>query len=150
MDRLSRFDRGPSETAGPRSTSLGACDFLTPPCSLWPESSEDQLPIIIAGVLRLRATSPLLSNRPARRFAQDDGFVEGSKNIWSSAKNTKRSKKSQALGMTKFKIGLGPWGWLFGWRVLESGCDREGTVGPSTARRDRSATLRYGSVRLSA
>jgi hypothetical protein len=58
--------------------------------------------------------NPLLSNRPARRFApaarstarrdrrgrQDDGFVEGLKNIWSSAKNTKRSKKSQALRMT--------------------------------------------------
>ena len=77
--------------------------------SLWPESLEEHLPINIAGVLRLRAVSPVLSDRSARRFAQDDDSVVGIKNIGSSAKNTKRSKKSQALGMTKGGV-VHPWG----------------------------------------
>jgi hypothetical protein len=49
----------------------------------------------------------VLSDRSARRFAptasrgrQDDDSVVGIKNIGSSAKNTKRLKKSQALRMT--------------------------------------------------
>jgi hypothetical protein len=71
---------------------------------LWLESSEEHLPTSIAGVLRLRAISRPLCNRSARRFAQDDGFVGGEKDPVSYAENTKRSKKSQALGMTK---GLG-------------------------------------------
>ncbi len=41
----------------------------------WPESSEERRPTNILGVLRLRAQKPLLSDRSARRFAQDDGFV---------------------------------------------------------------------------
>jgi hypothetical protein len=53
-----------------------------------------------AEVLRLRATSAVSRNESARRFAQDDDSVVGIKNIGSSAKNTKRSKKSQALRMT--------------------------------------------------
>jgi hypothetical protein len=53
--------------------------------------------ISIAGVLRLRAVGPVLSDPSARRFAQDDDSVVGIKNIGSSAKNTKRSKGSQAL-----------------------------------------------------
>ena len=56
--------------------------------------------ISIAGVLRLRATSAASRDRSVRRFAQDDDSVVGIKNIGSSAKNTKRSKKSQALMMT--------------------------------------------------
>jgi hypothetical protein len=56
--------------------------------------------ISAAEVLRLRATSAVLGNRSARRFAQDDDSVVGIKNIGSPAKNTKRSKKSQALRMT--------------------------------------------------
>ena len=47
----------------------------------WPESSEEHRPIIILGVLRLRARNPLLSSRSARRFAQDDGLVGVLKNI---------------------------------------------------------------------
>jgi hypothetical protein len=41
------------------------------------ESLEEHLPAIIAGVLRLRATSHPLCDRSSRRFAQDDGFVWG-------------------------------------------------------------------------
>src|SRR5580704_5191406 len=52
------------------------------------------------GVLRLRAISRPLCDRSVRRFAQDDGFVGGEKHPVSYAENTKRSKKSQALGMT--------------------------------------------------
>jgi hypothetical protein len=41
----------------------------------WPEGCDEHLPIIILGVLRLRARNPLLRDRSARRFAQDDGSV---------------------------------------------------------------------------
>jgi hypothetical protein len=37
------------------------------------------LPISIAGVLRLRAIKPIVCDRSAKRFAQDDGFVGGLK-----------------------------------------------------------------------
>jgi hypothetical protein len=80
-----------------RGATVGGCDFFN---FLWPESCEEHLLISIAGVLRLRAVSPVLSDRSARRFAQDDDSVVGIENIGSSAKNTKRSKKSQALRMT--------------------------------------------------
>src|SRR5580658_3570190 len=60
------------------------CDFFN---FLWPESCEEHLPISIAGVLRLRAVSPVLSDRSARRFAQDDDSVVGIKNIGSSSKH---------------------------------------------------------------
>jgi hypothetical protein len=39
---------------------------------------------------------PFLCDRYARRFAQDDGFVEGLKTFDWCAKNPGRSKKSQA------------------------------------------------------
>ena len=52
---------------------LRCYDFLC----LWPESSEQHLPMVVAGVLRLRAIKPSLDDRSAGRFAQDDGFVEG-------------------------------------------------------------------------
>src|SRR5580704_9288106 len=81
--------------------TLGACDFFDLACSLWLESWEEHLPTSIAGVLRLRAISRPLCDRSARRFAQDDGFVGGEKHPVGYAENTKRSKKSQALGMTK-------------------------------------------------
>src|ERR1700722_15373160 len=45
--------------------------------SLRPESSQEHLPISIAGVLRLRAIKPSVCDRSAKRFAQDDGFVGG-------------------------------------------------------------------------
>jgi hypothetical protein len=60
-----------------------------------PESPQEHLSTSIAEVLRLRAFKPSVCDRPAKRFAQDDGFVGG------FAENTKRSKKSRALGMTK-------------------------------------------------
>src|SRR6202035_2598124 len=99
-------------TADPSAT-FGACDFFDLACSLWLESSEEHLPTSIAGgpsagsgqALRLRAISRPLCDRSARRFAQDDGFVGGEKHPVSYAENTKRSKKSQALGMTR-----GGWG----------------------------------------
>src|SRR3984957_19167753 len=97
-----------------RFAPVGACDFFDLACSLWLESSEEHLPTSIAGVpsagsgqaLRLRAISRPLCDRSARRFAQDDGFVGGEKHPVSYAENTKRSKKSQALGMTKERAGF--------------------------------------------
>jgi hypothetical protein len=44
---------------------------------LWLESLEQHLITVVAGVLRLRATSRPLCDRSAWRFAQDDGFVGG-------------------------------------------------------------------------
>jgi hypothetical protein len=66
----------------------------------WLKSFEEHLPIIIAGVLRLRAIRRPLCDRSARRFAQDDGFVGGEKLSVSCIENTKDQKKSQALRMT--------------------------------------------------
>ena len=69
----------------------GGCDFFNFPDSLWPESSEEHLPASIAGVLRLRAINPLLCDRSAGRFAQDDAFPEGTKQHlvgWGSADAT--------------------------------------------------------------
>src|ERR1700733_9038306 len=54
-----------------------------------------------AGVLRLRAINSLICDRSARRFAQDDAFLKGIEKRLVGSKNTGRSKKSQALGMTK-------------------------------------------------
>ena len=51
------------------------------------------MPISIAGVLLLRAVSPVLSDRSARRFAQDDDSVVGIKNIGSSAKKHEKIEK---------------------------------------------------------
>src|ERR1700720_3826266 len=110
------FPRKVRGTADP-SASLGACDFFDLACSLWLESSEEHLPTSIAGVLRLRAISRALCDRSARRFAQDDGFVGGEKHPVSYAENTKRSKKSQALGMTKERAKL-PWRSVAGQRAF--------------------------------
>jgi hypothetical protein len=63
----------------------------------WLKAPDSMGKISAAEVLRLRATSAVLGNRSVRRFAQDDDSVAGIKTIGSSAKNTKRSKKSQAL-----------------------------------------------------
>jgi hypothetical protein len=57
--------------------SLRVCDFFIFRCSLRVESSQEHLPTSIAGVLRLRAIKPSVCDRSAKRFAQDDGFVEG-------------------------------------------------------------------------
>src|SRR5271154_3164987 len=73
--------------------SLRACDFFDLACSSWPESFEDHLPTSIAGVLRLRAISRPLCNRSARRFAQDDGFVGGSRNIRLVVQKTRKIEK---------------------------------------------------------
>jgi hypothetical protein len=90
--------RGPSTPRHKRCVprSIGKAlrsEAVTFLISSWPESCEEHVPISIAGVLRLRAVSPVLSDPSARRFAQDDDSVVGIKNIGSSAKNTKRSKK---------------------------------------------------------
>jgi len=61
------------------------------------ESSREHLPTRIAEVLRLRAMSPSVWNRSARRCAQDDGFVEEVEHICLVCDNTERPKKSQAL-----------------------------------------------------
>jgi hypothetical protein len=53
----------------------------------------------IVGVLRLRAIHPLLGDRFARRFAQDDGLVGGLKTFRLSGPKQKL-KKSQPLRMT--------------------------------------------------
>src|ERR1700722_15186314 len=86
---ISRKVRG---TADPSAT-LGGCDFLISLCSLWPESSEEHLPASIVGVLRLRAINPLLCDRSARRFAQDDDFVEGTEKHLVGCKKRERTEK---------------------------------------------------------
>ena len=59
----------------------------------WPESSKEHRRTSILGVLRLRAKNPLLSDRSARRFAQDDGVVGVLKNLpVECAKNSKIKK----------------------------------------------------------
>jgi hypothetical protein len=68
----------------------------------WPESSEEDGPTRIPGVLRLRATDPLLSDRSARRFAptahrgrQDDGLLGILERVWLGVLKTPKLKKSQ-------------------------------------------------------
>src|SRR5580658_10211619 len=94
------FQDEPAEPQIPR-LRLEAVTFKFP-CSLWPENPEEHLPTSIAGVLRLRAINPLLCDRSARRFAQDDAFFEGTEKYLVGCKNAKGSKKSQALRMTVF------------------------------------------------
>jgi hypothetical protein len=66
-------------------------------CTLRPESSEEHLPTIIAGVLRLRAVKPFVCDRSAKRFAQDDGFVGGLKYSWLDVQKTRKDRKSHRL-----------------------------------------------------
>ena len=61
----------------------------------WPENPEAHVPTSILGVLRLRAINPLLSDRSARRFAQDDGFVVSFEKIVVGCVRMQGSKKSQ-------------------------------------------------------
>src|SRR6202012_2824723 len=80
-------------TESRRSTPLGGCDFFNPVAGKLRRASANK---------HRRGPSPqrcksCVKHRSARRFAQDDDSVVGIKNIGSSAKNTKRSKKSQAL-----------------------------------------------------
>jgi hypothetical protein len=80
-------------------------------CSLRPESSQEHLPTSIAGVLRLRAIKPLFAIDLRSASLRMTDLLGGLKYSWLDAENTKRSKKSQALGMTKegaafpFEIG---------------------------------------------
>ena len=76
---------------------VGVCDFFDFFQVLWPESCEEHRPTTILGVLRLRARNPLLSDRSARRFAQDDGPVGVLRNLLVGCVKTKKSKKSQPL-----------------------------------------------------
>src|SRR3984885_15361656 len=70
------MDRKKQQVPRLRFASVGGCDFFN---FLWPESCEEHLPVSIAGVLRLRAVSPVLSDRSSWRFAQDDDSVVGQK-----------------------------------------------------------------------
>src|ERR1700684_3231345 len=105
-----RFHVHPVAGTGRRSESL----TFKFPCSLWPESSEEHLRTSIAGVPS--ATFGTGFSTPRHKtlcYAIDlrgaslrmTPFWRGLKNIWSGAKNAKRSKKSQALGMTKGRVG---------------------------------------------
>jgi hypothetical protein len=79
------------------------------------------LPTSIAGVLRLRAIKLSVYDRSAKRFAQDDGFVGGlERQLVGYAENTKRSKKSQALLMTKRRAGVSIRNWLEGSQVSKA------------------------------
>ena len=55
--------------------TIRVCDFFIFRFSLRPESPQEHLPTSIAGVLRLRAMKPSVSDRSAKRSAQDDDFV---------------------------------------------------------------------------
>ena len=70
-----------------------AVTFLISVSFWWPESYEEQRQTSIVGVLRLRAINPLLSDRSARRFAQDDAFVGGLKNPLVGCVKTTKIKK---------------------------------------------------------
>src|SRR6202043_3531573 len=56
----------------------------------------------------------------ARRFAQDDGFVGGLKHSRLDAENMKRSKKSQALLMTKRRVSVSSGNWFEGSQVSKA------------------------------
>ena len=75
----------------------------------WPESYEEQRQTSIVGVLRLRAMNPLLSDRSAWRFAQDDGFVGGLKNSLVGCVKTTKIKKVTTSRDDKFEVGCPPW-----------------------------------------
>jgi hypothetical protein len=76
-----------------RTLTLGGCDFFDFFQVLGPESSGEHRPTTILGVLRLRARNPLLSDRSARRFAQDDGPVGVLKNLLVGCVKTTKIKK---------------------------------------------------------
>src|ERR1700691_3563011 len=59
----------------------------------WLESCEEHRLTSIVGVLRLRAINSLLSDRSARRFAQDDGLVGVLKTVWLGVTKTRKIKK---------------------------------------------------------
>jgi hypothetical protein len=90
MNSRSPFDFAQVEKSG--CALVGARDFFNLAYSLWLKNSEEHLTTVIAGVLRLRATSRPLCDRSARRFTQDDGFV-GEKLTVSRVENTNRSTK---------------------------------------------------------
>jgi hypothetical protein len=74
-DGTETFVREPGRTADP-SASLGGCDFFDFFRSFSGRKVlKSMRRLSILGVLRLRAVSPLLSDRSARRFAQDDDSV---------------------------------------------------------------------------
>jgi hypothetical protein len=73
----------------------------------WPKSSEEHRQTNILGVLRL------LSDRSARRFAQDDGFVGVLKNLLVGCAKSAKIKSHRLSRDDKFKGGGPPWQW---WR----------------------------------
>jgi hypothetical protein len=78
LERTTYVVAGESCEVGNPGT-LEVCDFFIFRYRLRPESSQEHLPTIIAGVLRLRAIKPSACDISAKRFAQDDGFVGGLK-----------------------------------------------------------------------
>ena len=60
----------------------------------------------MAGVLRLRAIKPLLCDRSAKRFAQDDGFVEEVENIWLGVQKHRKIEKVTGSQDDDFVGGL--------------------------------------------
>jgi hypothetical protein len=85
---------------------VGARDFFNLAYSLWLKNLEEHLITVIAGVLRLRATSRPLYDKSARRFAQDDGFVGGEKLTVSCAENTKKIDKVAGSRDDKGRVAL--------------------------------------------
>jgi len=75
----------PSTACRDRWAPLGGCDFLISlvvcgrkaPESICQQASPGFLRLRSGQALRLRAINPLISDRSARRFAQDDAFSEG-------------------------------------------------------------------------
>jgi hypothetical protein len=64
---------------------------------LRPESSQEHLPTDFAGVLRLRAINFPVYDGSATRFAQDDGFVGGSKYNRLDMQKTRKDRRSYRL-----------------------------------------------------
>jgi hypothetical protein len=71
----------------------GVCDFFIFRCSLRPESSQEHPPTKHRrgpSTPRHRAS---ISDRSAKRFAQDDGFVGGLKYSWLDMQKTRKDQK---------------------------------------------------------
>src|ERR1700689_4336645 len=72
----------------------------------WLESCEEHRLTSIVGVLRLRAINPLLSDRSARRFAQDDGLVGVLKQQSVGRDKNAENQKSHKLSVKRFTIKI--------------------------------------------
>ena len=86
------------------------------PKSICQQASPGFLRLRSGQALRLRAIKPSVCDRSAKRFAQDDGFVEGSKNI-----STKGPQNCRSLGFARDHKGKSD-------ASLEGGCWTEATT----------------------